>query len=393
MQKLKKWLFVFKLTMCFLLSSCSTQSQISVNEQDEIKKSFRLLVDKGYYPGGAILIRQNGKTVIEDSYGVVDLETKKKFSTDQLCWLASTGKMFTATLMASLVDDGLISFDDPISKYYPQLSNIKLHNGKKPKQQILLRHILSHTSGIPNDNWLENYRSATVGNPGQYKKYFEPRSALDFIDACLKLGVANEPGIKMMYGTPIDIAACIAEKVTGKKFTQLMYERVIQPLKLRNTTVVPTDEQLKSIAPLYSSSTPGKFKPDALSKYVANRQRTRFTTAGGCVFSTLEDVSTLLQLHLNKGRFKNQRLISETSLSQLYMPQPGTENKYGLAFMIKNTDDTRIYYHPGYSGPVGWIDFERKLIGVMLMQSNTKGRDQLHQTVIETVNKVIPKTH
>jgi CubicO group peptidase (beta-lactamase class C family) len=380
---LKKTLLIF---IAAILTGCATNS-LSEKSSKDITQSYRKLVDDGYYPGASILLIQDGDILLKDSYGVANISTKVAFTEDQLCWLASTGKMFTAALMASLVSDGLISYDDPISKYYPEFAHIKLANGQKPKQAVLIRHALSHTTGIPSGNWLKSHKDSTRENPGKYNNYWQPQTPQDFINACLQIGLVAEPGTKMMYGTPIDLVACVAEKVTGKKFTQLMKERILEPLALSKTTVIPTDEQLKQIAPLYTSSVKHQFSHNPLSEYVANRQRTRFTTAGGCTFSTLVDVARLLQLHLNKGVHNGKRLISEQALNELYKIQHGTKQRYGLAFMIRQEEDGNIFYHPGHSGPVGWIDFERRLVGVMLMQSNTKGRDDLHKKVIQKINQ------
>ena len=91
---------------------------------------------------------------MREAHGVVNLETKKPFTVDELCWLASTGKLFTATLMASLVDAGVVSFDDPIAKTFPEFASIRLQDGSKPQQSVRLRHALSHTSGVPNNGWM-----------------------------------------------------------------------------------------------------------------------------------------------------------------------------------------------------------------------------------------------
>ena len=107
----------------------------------------------------------------------------------------------------------------------------------------------------------------------EYAGYFFPKTAQQFVDACLKLGLVAEPGTKMMYGRPIDLCACVAEKQTGKTFITLMEERVFKPLGLGDTTIQPTADELKRLAPLYQSKEPGVFTPGAIRRVLGFMRR------------------------------------------------------------------------------------------------------------------------
>jgi CubicO group peptidase (beta-lactamase class C family) len=99
---------------------------------------------------------------------------------------------------------------------------------------------------------------------------------------------------------------------------------------------------------------------------------------------------------LNRGILGDQRLVSADTLSKLYEPQPGTGGRYGLAFQIHHSEvngKSRWLSHPGYSGPLAWIDFERDLAGVILMQSNTVNRSKHHQRIIDRIYEHIPARH
>jgi CubicO group peptidase (beta-lactamase class C family) len=196
-----------------------------------------------------------------------------------------------------------------------------------------------------------------------------------------------------MYGRPIDLCACVVEKQTGKTFVTLMENRVFQPLGLQNTTIQPTADELKRLAPLYQSKKAGVFEPDSFGLQVAERQNKRLSTAGGGVYTTLDDLGVLMQLHLNRGIHDGKQLIRAETLSQLYKPQPATNGGYGLAFQIHKSEvngKSQWFSHPGYSGPVAWIDFDRDLVGVLLMQSNTLNRGKHHQRIIDTIYRFFP---
>jgi len=360
--------------------------------KEAIRGEIKAVIDEGFYPGISILLIHKGEVVMREAHGVVDLETKQPFTVDQLCWLASTGKMFTATLMAKLVDEEVLSLDDPIAKTYPEFAAIRLREGGGPVgQPILLRHAMSHTSGLPGNQWMR--ANGLQEDDPELAMYVAPANPQEFIDGCLKVGLVAKPGKRMLYGRPIDLCACVSEKLTGKPFTQLMEEKVFAPLGLQNTTIRPGDAELEKLAPLYQSEEAGVFEPDSFAREVAERQAERLSTAGGGVYSTLDDVGVLMQLHLNRGQHAGGQLVEAETLAQLYQPQPGTNDRYGLAFQIMKSTvngESTLYNHPGYSGPVAWFDFERQLVGVLLMQSNTVNRGKHHQRIIDRIHEMIP---
>ncbi len=387
-----------KLILSLLLSCLTTPGVILAADsaletgKEAIRSEITAIIDEGYYPGISILLIHKGEVVMREAHGVVDLETKQPFTVDQLCWLASTGKMFTATLMARLVDEQVLDFDDPIAKTYPEFTKIRMREGGGAVEEpIRLRHAMSHTSGLPGNQWMRA-NGMSEDDPALVD-YVAPASAQDFVNGCLKVGLVAKPGERMLYGRPIDLCACISEKLTGKPFTQLMEEKVFAPLGLKNTTIRPTAAELEKLAPLYQSEKAGEFEPDSFGLQVAERQSQRLSTAGGGVYSTLDDLGVLMQLHLNLGQHDGAQLIDPEILTQLYRPQPGTNGRYGLGLQIMRSTingESTLYNHPGYSGPVAWFDFERQLAGVLLMQSNTVDRGKHHQRIIDRIHELIP---
>ena len=190
-----------------------------------IRDEIKAIIEEGYYPGASILLIHKSEVIMREAHGVVNIETEEPFSVDQLCWLASTGKIFTATLMAKLVDEDVLTFDDSIVDTFPKFSKIKLREGgTAPKQPILLRHALSHTSGMPGNQWMK--QNGIIEEGGKYPNYFSPKTPDDFIDGCVAIGLAAEPGTRMLYGKPIDLTACVAEKLTANRFFVSLFLKV-----------------------------------------------------------------------------------------------------------------------------------------------------------------------
>jgi CubicO group peptidase (beta-lactamase class C family) len=388
---MKRILALSLLGISLSLPFSTRAAALSPEAKKAIRAELKGLIDEGFYPGASILLIHEGKVVMREAHGAVDIDSKRPFTGGQLCWLASTGKMFTATLMAMLVDEGLLSFDEPIAETFPEFGNIRLRDGSRPKTAILLRHALSHTSGVPGNSWMK--QNGLLDTDSAYAGYYFPRNPQDFIDGCLKIGLVAQPGTQLLYGRPIDLSACVVEKKTGRTFVELMEEKVFKPLGLKNATIRPSRAELARLAPLYSSTKPHVFEPDTFGLEVAERQNTRLSAAGGAVYTTLDELGTLMRLHLNRGKHHGHQLVKAETLAKLYEPQPGTHGRYGLAFQIMKSainGESTLLNHPGYSGPVGWFDFERQLCGVLMMQSNTTGRGKHHQRVIDRIHEFIP---
>ena len=103
-------------------------------------------VADGAAPGASVLVMQRGEILAERSYGVAELGAKQPFQTDTIGWIASLTKPISAAVAMTLVDQGLLSLDDPVEKYLPAFKSQVGPDGKR--QQVLIRQLMSHSSGI-----------------------------------------------------------------------------------------------------------------------------------------------------------------------------------------------------------------------------------------------------
>jgi CubicO group peptidase (beta-lactamase class C family) len=354
-----------------------------------IRGELRALVEGGVCPGAALLLRWRGAVVMREAHGVARLETREPFRVSTPCWLASASKTFTATLVAMLADEGVLSLDDPIARFYPEFDDIRLQDGSKPSEPVRIRHALGHTTGIPWEEWLQKHG---MRDDPDYAGFFTPRRAADFIDACLRIGLIAEPGTRITYGRPINLITCVVERATGRPFASVMEERVFARLGLTHTTIRLTRGQLPALTPVYHAPGPRVFDPDPFSVEVARQQVEGMSSAGGGIYSTGDDIGRMLQLHLNRGRHGRRQLVRPETVEQLLTPQPVYPG-YGLGFQIHDTDvngASRIVCHAAYSGPLLWFDRGRDLVGTLLMQCCTADRDAHHRRLLDTVNRFVP---
>ncbi len=169
---------------------------------------------------GVALIADKGKQIYFKATGYRNFETKVPLDTTDIFELASVSKQFTAMVIMMLKEEGKLSYDDLIEKYIPGL----------PYPGITIRHLLTHTSGLPDyqaimDQYWDKSKVADNNDILTYLKKYQPPSLF-------------APGEKYTYSnTAYVILASIAEKVSGKDFIEFCSERIFTPLNMKNTDI------------------------------------------------------------------------------------------------------------------------------------------------------------
>jgi len=175
---------------------------------------------------GVALVAEDGKSVFQKAFGFRNREAGLRNDTTTIFELASVSKQFTAMIIMMLKEDGKLNYDDPLERYIPEL----------PYPGITIRHLLTHTSGLPDyqavmdENW---DKSKVAGNDQiiQYLIAYHPPRRF-------------EPGTKYEYSnTGYVLLGSIAEKVGGKDFVVLCRERIFGPVGMTSTDIRSLEEK------------------------------------------------------------------------------------------------------------------------------------------------------
>lgn len=349
-------------------------------QRDSIRAAFRAGIERNFIPGGSLLIIHKGKPIFREAFGVADLETKKPFSLDAPCRIASVTKPHTSTLMAMLVEDGKLAWDDPIDKYLPAFAGVQVRGKGAANRTPKVRELLSHTAGFPGQSALES---------GEWKLKTDGTLA-DAANDLPRQGLAAEPGTVYSYtGLGYVVAGRIAEIVTGQEFGALMKERLLVPIGATTATFYPSDEIKSRMPTVYERRNGALTRAD-----LARRAELAgsLPNPGGRLISTLDDVGQLLMLHRNRGMVDGKRLVSPESLSALYRPQPATGRvSYGLGFNVQKTGRDGIgvrIRHTGASGTFAQLDFERDLAFVILTQVPQTQTQPFRDRLLKSIGEV-----
>ncbi|MBA3313753.1 MAG: beta-lactamase family protein [Planctomycetota bacterium] len=330
----------------------------------KIPERMEQFVADGVISGAVTLVAHHGEVLQTAAVGKADIGSDRPMRTESLFAIASMTKPVTATAMMILKDEGKLKIDDPVSKYIPEFADATLKGGKKPSRPITLRDLMTHTAGLGGDQRLEGSLEETT-------KALAKRP-LDF-----------ESGAKWQYSPGLTVCGRVVEVASGQPFEGFLAERIFEPLGMKDTTFVLTEELQPRRATLYKLSENGKeLQPAEHWLNGPAEAKTRGPNPSGGLFSTASDMGRFYQMVLNGGELDGKRIVSKESVEEMTSVQtpdlttgftPG--NGWGLGWCVVREPQgvTEMlspgsFGHGGAFGTQGWIDSERKMIFVLMIQ-------------------------
>jgi CubicO group peptidase (beta-lactamase class C family) len=314
----------------------------------------RLAADGG--PDGA------DDELVEAATGVLNTGTGVEVTTDSVFQIGSISKVWTATLVMQLVDEGKLQLDAPIAEVLPDLQLADADVARK----VTMRHLLTHTSGIDGDIFTDTGRGDDV-----LEKYV----------ASLADAPQNHPlGATFSYcNSGFSLAGRVVEALTGTTWDTVLRERIIAPLGLTHTGTLPEEAILHRAA--VGHITPG---PDADPQPTTTWLLPRSAGPAGLINATARDVTSFARLHLRDGVGPDGApLLSPAATAQMQELQTEIPDRYslgdswGLGWIRFDWHGERLYGHDGTT--IGQNAFLRVLpsqgIAVVLLTNGGHPRD------------------
>ena len=339
--------FILLIFCAALATACGTKS--SVENSLDILFSEMFPADG---PGAQVIVTRGGEIVYDKGFGLADLETGAPITDSTMFNICSISKQFSAVALFILAEEGKISLDDPVSKYFPEFKADFFN-------RITLANLISHTSGLPDsrprtDAQWEKYRAvhpSVFDNVKDYKLYCEEEESLRYLQTVDSL--AFEPGTAYEYQNPtFQLIYYIVEKVTGEHFDDWMHANIFVPAGMTRTVYFEPDRQIANMAHGYSKNEEGKWAEDDYGE-------TNFfgTKADGGIYTTaLEFVNWDKALYGDVIFSKKWRELAHTSKIPTDIPYTG----YGYGWFIEKYPDRPLkIYHTGDNG--GFFTIEGRL--------------------------------
>jgi CubicO group peptidase (beta-lactamase class C family) len=314
--------FSLCLSLIFLLAiSCLAQNSV----ETKVDEYIRAEMQAQQIPGLALAVIKDGKTVIARGYGLANVEHQVPVKPETIFQSGSTGKQFTATAVMMLVEEGKLSLDDKITKYFP--------DGPEAWQKITVRHMLTHTSGMTD-----------------YPQDFDLRRdyAEDELYQRIKpIPLAFQPGEKWSYSNLAYVMlGLLIHKVSGKFYGDFLQERIFKPLEMTTARIISESDIVPNRAAGYRVAN-GQLKNQDWVSPSLN------TTADGALYLTIYDMAKW------DAALYTEKLLKKSSLEQMWTPvklNDGKTHPYGFGWALGQVRGHRVIEHGG-----AWQGFKAQI--------------------------------
>lgn len=341
-------------------------------------------IKQGLVPGVVAMAAGPDGILYSGAFGLMDSGQGKPMSKDTIFRIASMTKPVTSVATMMLVEQGKLNLDDPVSRYLPSFKDREVvaaieadgsFTTRKAKQAVLIRHLLSNTSGLA-----YGFANDTVNRLQQKTG-----------KTAEELPLLYEPGTQWTYGGSTKVLGQVIEAVTGAGLDKFFDERIFKPLNLRDTSFAVSPEKSSRVATVHRREN-GRLQespnPGVVQSPVAG---------DGGLNSTAADYIKFLQVFLNEGNSPGGRLLSKRSIETMGSNRIGSvivqtqrttnpglsqsfplgagRDKFGFGFQIaasnKENPDLRMPGSMTWAGIFNthfWVDPERRIAAVVMMQ-------------------------
>ena len=309
-------------------------------------------VDQKAFPGGVLAVGYQGRLAYLKAFGHQTYDDgSPAVEVDTIYDLASLTKVVATTIMAMiLVDEGLLDLDKPVQDFLP------LFQGPG-KEQVTVRHLLTHSSG------LEAYGDL----------YNELSGKEQYLARIQEMGLEYEPGSKSVYSDyGMILLGEILERVSGQLMDVFLEQRVYGPLGMVDTGFLPGEDLRRRIAPTEDDPWRGYVAHGEVHDENAHALGGVAPHAG--VFSTAPDLARFLQMILNGGVFEHRRIVSREIVEEWTRKAGIAESDRAIGWDTKSAEKSSAgslfspnsFGHLGYTGTSMWVDPERELFVILL---------------------------
>jgi CubicO group peptidase (beta-lactamase class C family) len=321
----------------------------------------------GKIPGAMVLIKQHGREVYFKTFGVSDTDTGRPMTPDTIFPLHSMTKTITSFAAMTLVDQGKLKLDDPVSKTIPSFARMKVGVEKKAdngrpvlelvptSRPLTIEDLLLHTSGITYGFYGNGLVKAAYADI-----YFGDFDNAQFAERIAMLPLAEQPRTLWDYGHSTDIVGRVIEVVSGQLLYQFEKAALLDPLGMTTTKFFLTDpaERARFAKPL---PTDRRVERNSLDV-------TRWESGGGGMVTTMSDFARFAQMLLNGGELDGTRYLAPETFAAMtadhigpgsgvardYFYFPGDGFGFGYGFGIRTDPGKAVPPPPGSIGEIKW---------------------------------------
>ena len=297
-------------------------------DASRIEAIFAPLAD-GKSPGVAVLVRKDGKTVLERGYGVRDLRTKASIDAHTNFRLASFTKQFTAMAIMLLVDDGKLRYDESLSEIFPDFPEYG--------RAITVRQLLTHTGGLP------DYEDLMEGGPWTEARQIQDDEVLALLKRQSKPKFAA--GTSWAYSNSgYVVLGLMVAKASGVPFDEFLQRRIFAPLHMDHTLVYRKGKNQVTNRAFGHTKEGGSFGE-------TDQSSTSATLGDGGIYSNLDDLARWDEA------LERYTLLAESKMKPAWTAAstPGKPVAYGFGWFLDPYNGRERVWHEGSTRGFGTV--------------------------------------
>ena len=359
---------------------------VSAERLEQIPLAMQRYVDDGRVGGIVTMVARRGRLVHWDAVGFRDIESQDPLEANDIFRIHSMTKPITSVAVMMLVEDGLMSLDDPVSRHLPAFADVDVYSEGElvsPRQPITIADLLGHTSGLTYGLFGQThvdslYREANVFSG----------DLANLVEEVARLPLLDHPGSLWNYSVSTDVLGRLVEVVGRQPFDEFLRARVFTPLGMTDTDFVVPPEKTTRFATGYAAARNGRLR--MVDSPVEGTYNTKplLLSGGGGLVSTAADYVRFAQMLLNGGELDGARLLGPETVElmrtnrlaeELIPISIGTWKAdgygFGLGFSVLVDDDATpvpdndgVFRWWGIGSTYFWIDPEAELVGLVMTQ-------------------------
>jgi CubicO group peptidase (beta-lactamase class C family) len=316
-------------TSIFVLLSLTANAQQQSMLENSLDSIFNSYFKAGE-PGGAVLLVKNGKILYKKGFGIADTKTKETITSKTLFNLGSISKTVVAYGILKLAEEGKLSLDDNLYKYFPEFKN------KSIAEKVKIVHLLTHSSGLPDSRNVS--KDLVFWLTAKDQESWAPLLQTEQFEF--------EPGTKYKYSNPaFNGLALIIEKVSGQKWQDYISKVIFKPAGMMTSTITDGPHPEDGVSHAYVLNDKKEFE-----ELDYGEEATFAASGNGGVWSNVEELWSYEQA-IQKAQFLTADWIRKSRtvfpLSTWKDQQP---SRLGLSWFLTTQSNQDMIGHTGSQG-------------------------------------------
>jgi CubicO group peptidase (beta-lactamase class C family) len=379
------------------LNDSESSAGFSASGLAALDAAMRGAVDEGVVMGVSTLLVKDGQVINYDQYGIRRASDQAPITEDTIFRIYSMSKPITGVALMTLYEDGAFSLDDPITKFVPELADLKVFEGLdeagepilvNPDRPATMRELMSHTAGFAyglfsDDPVNRMFAEAEVLSSPDMETYIARLATVPLL---------YQPGTNWAYSTAVDVQGYIVQKLSGKRFGQYLEDEIFTPLGMTDTAFFVPEEKRDRFSDVFTpNAETGVLAPNAAPGFAFREGETGMEKGGHGLVSTMGDYARFCQMLVNEGELNGARILEPETVrlmrtdvlpegvglfSDGVSPNPQMAGQgFGLDFAIYvdpsatgASQPAGTYYWGGAAGTWFWIDPVNDLFFIGMIQ-------------------------